>query len=619
MTSATVVRSTPIDPVSQGDDVAEICSLQREMLQHALSARTKLDLLSGLAGIIQRHSCTNAELIYFQRNEAGELADAVPLHADAAAKPNRQSIAQLTATAHSACRRGDVQIRKLQSLALVNVVAPVALRGQDPEAIGVAIVDANSVEFNALLVQMFAAHVVLWHVLASERDNEVCAQNSAALLDLLCKVESCPDLRTAAYTLVGELKTFLDCSRVAVGLRTTGGGACRLAAVSGLARFDQHSPFVQAIEAAMNEAALRGEVTVCRREDSQPGALAHKSFRELVPEPILISTPLRNHQDEVIGALILLSESRESLTHLARLLPAAERSIAVSLDVMRQIEGGRLARTGRLIRDLWTSTKGKVALLFGLSLLAAMAVPLPYKIDCACQIEPVNRRFVAAPFEGTLEKSFVKPGDVVRRGDLLARMDGREIRWERASVVADRQQASKERDSAQAAHNYADAQIATLEMQRLDIRLQLLDRRAENLEIRSSLDGIVTSGDLDRAEGAPLSVGQTLFEVAPLAEMVVEAAVPDEEVSRVKVDQRMLVRLDALSWETQDVPIAKLQPRSEIRDEDNVFIAEAVVDNADGRLRPGMKGRARVVTDRRLLGWILFHRPWEFITKTLLW
>ncbi len=107
-------------------------------------------------------------------------------------------------------------------------------------------------------------------------------------------------------------------------------------------------------------------------------------------------------------------------------------------------------------------------------------------------------------FEGTLDRAFVKPGDSIRQGDLIARMDGREIRLKTASLEADLQQAIKKRDSAQAAHNYAEQQIAQLDVDRLKLELQLLKHREENLEIRSPIDGIVASGDLERAEGVPL-------------------------------------------------------------------------------------------------------------------
>ena len=75
--------------------------------------------------------------------------------------------------------------------------------------------------------------------------------------------------------------------------------------------------------------------------------------------------------------------------------------------------------------------------------------------------------------------------DVVQEGQVLARMDGREIRWKRAGVLADKSQAAKKRDSAMAAHEYAETQIARLEVDRLDLELRLLAHRAEHLEIKS--------------------------------------------------------------------------------------------------------------------------------------
>ena len=208
---------------------------------------------------------------------------------------------------------------------------------------------------------------------------------------------------------------------------------------------------------------------------------------------------------------------------------------------------------------------------------------------------------------------------MVTAGQELARMDGREIRWERASVEADRNQAIKRRDAAQAAHNYGEQQIARLEIERLDVELQLLDHRAKNLEIRSPVEGMVVSGDLERAEGAPLSVGQNLFEVAPMQNMIVEVAVSDDQISAICPGQTLYVRLDAYPAESWTLKLKRVQPRSEIRDDQNVFIAEAEVVNDDGRLRPGMKGRAKIDAGRRPLGWVLFHRPWEYIAKKLYW
>ena len=50
--------------------------------------------------------------------------------------------------------------------------------------------------------------------------------------------------------------------------------------------------------------------------------------------------------------------------------------------------------------------------------------------------------------------------------------------------------------------------------------------------------------------------------------------------------------------------VARIHPRSVTREKDNVFLGEIPLDNADGALRPGMKGRATVRTGSRSLGWV---------------
>ena len=38
-----------------------------------------------------------------------------------------------------------------------------------------------------------------------------------------------------------------------------------------------------------------------------------------------------------------------------------------------------------------------------------------------------------------------------------------------------------------------------------------------------------------------------------------------------------------------------------------------------GELRPGLRGRAAITTDRHPLVWILGHRLWDWIVTTVLW
>jgi multidrug resistance efflux pump len=231
----------------------------------------------------------------------------------------------------------------------------------------------------------------------------------------------------------------------------------------------------------------------------------------------------------------------------------------------------------------------------------------------------VTRRFVAAPHDGLFEKSLVKPGDVVRRDQVLGRLDGREVRWEMAGLAADEARAAKSRDVNMAANKVAAAQIDALEMERLSHKRRLLEYRADHLDIKSPIDGVIISGDLQRSEGVPVSVGQALYEIAPLDRMVAEIGIPDEERSYVAEGQNVTIRLDAypgMSWAGR---LARINPRSEERDDDNVFIGEVELDSADGLLRPGMKGRSTIDGPRHPLVWLLLRTPWNAVLRWMGW
>ena len=73
---------------------------------------------------------------------------------------------------------------------------------------------------------------------------------------------------------------------------------------------------------------------------------------------------------------------------------------------------------------------------------------------------------------------------------------------------------------------------------------------------------------------------------------------------------------DAIPERSLTATIRRIHPRAELRDGDNVFVAEADILNEDGILRPGMRGQARVSTERHPLGWNLFHKP---VAWTLGW
>ncbi len=441
---------------------------------------------------------------------------------------------------------------------------------------------------------------------------------SSFIVQMMAQLLQSADSDEAARLLAGWLQQLLGCRQVVVGLCARHGRHCHIRGLSGVVRFDSQSRFIAAIQDALEETLAHesGIQWPPGEHGEQYGALAHEKLVAALGAKCVASVPLRNSDETVAGVVLFVDGPVQRAFDVIDQYGAAITSCLVALERQRR---GVVTRHLRRLRDKLLAWYGLVVCVVVVSLGLLLALPWPYYVRCPCQIQPVIRRFVVAPYDGTLESASASPGDVVKAGDVVARMDEREIRWELAGLGAEFARARKERDAAMAAHRAAGAQLAKLEMERLGLQIKLLEHRVDNLAVRSPIDGIVVAGDLEKAQGAPLTIGQTLFEVAPLERMNVEVNVPEEDVSHVTQGMEVAVRLDAFPDDTLRGAVVRIHPQAELRDKESVFVAEFELTNPEGRLRPGMNGWAAIKGRKRSLAWILFHKPWTSLRRALAW
>ena len=228
-------------------------------------------------------------------------------------------------------------------------------------------------------------------------------------------------------------------------------------------------------------------------------------------------------------------------------------------------------------------------------ILLASFLPVPDRIRVPVVLEPSVRRYVAAPFDALVEEVHGQRGDLVKKGDVLVRFNGREI-TERTAEIESKLASAKLQNAADLeASKYDEAVIRTLDAQSLAHELAVLRHHKENLLIRSSIDGVVIGGELERAKGAAVQIGQPLLEIAPLNPLIAEFLIPDRDISHVQGGERTEILLDAFPNRKLRVDLDQVHPRSEVRDGENVFVAEATVENDDLTLRPGMRGHGIVI------------------------
>ncbi|MGE0757540.1 MAG: efflux RND transporter periplasmic adaptor subunit [Pirellulaceae bacterium] len=436
---------------------------------------------------------------------------------------------------------------------------------------------------------------------------------------LLTSMCQCPDQRSAARLAASELQRQWGANRVAIGLRRWVRSQVRLIGLSDVADFSTRSELVRKLEAAMDEAVWQKELVLCDENSpaERPSPHAHRQLRAAMGNTQVVTIPLMDRHRDCWGAVLVVGANDPgSLDAMREFAASASQPFVSVLQLWRRTTswpGTRLARS------VWGHRGRRFVALAaaGLLVLAALLWPVPYRMTCDCETQPTARRFVVAPFDSTLDEAFAAPGDRVSQGQVLARLDGRDVRVELATAEADYQRASKERDTALANGQTSAAQMARLEMESLDLQIQRGRQRSQELDIRSPIDGILISGDWQRAHGARLTIGQTLFEIGPLDRMIVEIALPDEEVHLASPGSPVHVCMNAVAQHSWTGSLGQVHPRAEIRDGQNVFMAEMAVDNPDGSLLPGMKGTAHIRGPTRALGWNLFHKPWYAVRKWL--
>jgi multidrug resistance efflux pump len=477
----------------------------------------------------------------------------------------------------------------------------------------------SSVDVLITVMEFLSSYVPLWGRSNEESGETEC---SAAVVDLVQRALSAPNAGAAAETIVRQLHSFFGTAAVGIGTCGRAGQSCRVVASCTTDGQADASPDRKTLwAAAFDECVLRGEMTIwpSDRDGQRHALLAQQQLGQTLSAACVASCPLRLAGGTTVGVWTVATTDLVDQPRILAFLRAASPAIAQAVNAMQEAEPGRLRRWTTSIRQM--SANGKTwCWLAGVAILAAMMFwPRAYVVQCECEIQPVRVRYIPAPFEARLDECLVEPGDVVAKGDLLARLDGTEIRWKLSGITAEWDRSSKERDGHLALKEINAAQVSRLQMERLQQETELLQDRTTRLEIRSPIDGVVISGDLKKNEGAPLSIGQTLFEIAPLEQMVVEFGIPEDDVLHVDLKMPVEFVVDSLPERSWTGTVEKVHPRGEVKDQSHVFVAELSLPNDNGLLRPGMRGRAWITTKKQPWGWNLFHKAWYRLRSSLGW
>jgi len=188
---------------------------------------------------------------------------------------------------------------------------------------------------------------------------------------------------------------------------------------------------------------------------------------------------------------------------------------------------------GKATRVVRARAVGVSAVVAAAVVLAFGAVPLPVSVRTPCALEPSEQRILRAEWPGFFSQVYVKDGDQVREGQLLAVIDNEELD---AGIVRLRQEieASRARHRLLETEHQAAAQAEAYRLSMLTKDLDLLTARKESLTVRAPFDGQVIGPDLERVRGRFVKLGEPLFAVGSLQKLRVLAVVSDADVAAIR-------------------------------------------------------------------------------------
>jgi multidrug efflux pump subunit AcrA (membrane-fusion protein) len=366
------------------------------------------------------------------------------------------------------------------------------------------------------------------------------------LNELILELYRDPCVSQVSLVAVNEGRSLIGCDRTS--LIALHGRRADVLAVSGQERVVTRSNLVRAMA---DLAAALGDAERPLRYDGQPEQLPpplrdavleyvkHSGARRIAAYPLRtrlpdVGEPDREPRYETRGWLVC----EDFQQPVAAIEPARAQAlcdhVAVALRNVRQLESAATPFR-RAMRYFFARSEFKSArhaMITACVVLAAIigvgVLPVRYRVEARGRLLPVRRSELFAPVDGRVKDVLVVANQTVTQGQVLLRLDSERLANE---VLTTRHQLEEKQQllatlEAQAAEttgrgdNHESIRLSgAISQTKIEIasaqgRLQSLEAEAAELEVRSPIDGTVTTFEPERLLlNRPVARGEALLEV----------------------------------------------------------------------------------------------------------
>jgi len=449
-----------------------------------------------------------------------------------------------------------------------------------------------------------------------------------ALVNVSTEITSTLNLDRVLQTVVNGPSAVIPYERAAIALEER--GRTKLRAVSGKLQITPGDPETTGLGELLEWAAfLDGELQVAQRGDDIDNEReeTRQKFRQYFLTTgmrAFYSLPLRDDQGAV-GILSLESSDPDFLNeaHLEMIrVLAAQATVAIRnaslyrevpfIDVLEPLIQRKKKFFALQKRRRVTLIAAAVAAVVFLAVF-----PFPMRVDGGATVSPSHLARIEPEVAGVVRQVYVREGQHVTRGQVLADLEDWDYRAALAGAEAKYQTALSEMNRALARNDGSEAGVQRVQADYWESEVQRDQVRLQKTHLSSPIDGVVVTPVVQDFAGRELKPGDEFAQVADQSVVTVDVAVEEPDLTLLRPGARGWVKLDGYPARTFRGAVDIISPRSDPAGDERVFYARVEVPNPGNLMRAGMRGRAKLAVGWRPVGYVLFRRPFMWVYARL--
>ena len=211
------------------------------------------------------------------------------------------------------------------------------------------------------------------------------------------------------------------------------------------------------------------------------------------------------------------------------------------------------------------------------------------------QLQAVQEAYIGSGMSLRIKDILVQEGDIVNESDLLLLMDDAQLKQAEAQFVSaekdyKRMKALKEKGSiSDQAFDQVEAGYKTAKAGYEFLK--------NNTEIRAPFSGIISAKFKKSGEEFTPMMGGAILKLININELKIKVCISDKDINLIKKGQKAKVSVDTYPDETFIGIVNYVSPEADKMS--GTFTCEILIDNKDGRLKPGQYGKVKIIIAER--------------------